>query len=315
MLTSLLPLLRQQDGVVARRQLVDLGLDDNDIETFVRRRHLTRVASGVYVDHTGEPTWRQQVWAGTLRFAPAAAAGRTALALVGLVPPAKVVDVLVSHDRRLRGSQHGVRVRRSRDFGHAALLGLHPPRVRVEHAVVAVTAAAAASTLDSVALIGDAVQARLTTADRLLAQLNATARHPNRRMVRRVLEDASAGVCSALEHHYVTRVERPHGLPTARRQVRTRIAGHTTYRDVEYLGGLLVVELDGRIGHELSRDRWADAARDIRTLLHGGHTVRLTWGQVLEPCRSAAVVAQLLTALGWSGSPRPCSSEACSVGR
>jgi very-short-patch-repair endonuclease len=83
---------------------------------------------------------------------------------------------------------------------------------------------------------------------------------------------------------------------------------------VEYLAGLLVVELDGRLGHELSRDRWADAARDARTLVQGGRTLRLTWGQVLEPCRAAHLVAQLLTSLGWRDAPRPCSA-ACEVGR
>lgn len=306
-------LLRQQDGVAARSQLLGLGLTDDDIETLVRRRQLTRVATGVYLEHTGEPTWLQRVWTGTLRFAPAAAAGRTALTLIGLARPRTPVEVVVSHNRRPRGREAGLQVSRSRDFEQVALLGLHPPRVRLEHAVVSVTADAT-SVAQSVALIGDAVQSRLTTADRLLARLDATKRHPGRELLRSVLEDAATGVCSVLEHRYVTRVERPHGLPVARRQVRTRVAGCTTYRDVDYLGGLLVVELDGRLGHELSHDRWADAARDIRTLAAGGHTLRLTWGQVLEPCRTAGIVAEILTVLGWRGTPHPCGAG-CSLGR
>jgi hypothetical protein len=221
MLTSL---LRQQDGVVARRQLLDHGHTDNDIETWVRRRVLTRLGPGVYLGHTGSPTWHQQVWASTLRLAPAAAAGRTALALAGLSRQPDTIEVLVAHERRLRARPPGVHVRRSRSFDRVALVGTHPPRVRLEHAVLSVTADSR-SALDRVALVGDALQSRLTTADRLVAELEATERYPDRRLMLDVLDDAAAGVCSALEHRYLIRVERPHGIPTARRQVSTRIAG------------------------------------------------------------------------------------------
>lgn len=65
-----------------------------------------------------------------------------------------------------------------------------------------------------------------------------------------VLEDVATGVYSVLEHRYLTRVERPHGLPTARRQRVVRAGRGPAYRDVEYPTIGLVVELDGRLGHD-----------------------------------------------------------------
>ena len=66
-------LLARQDGVATRSQLVARGFDGAAIEVAVRRRLLTRVDRGTYVDHTGTPTWRQTVWSACLRFAPAVA--------------------------------------------------------------------------------------------------------------------------------------------------------------------------------------------------------------------------------------------------
>lgn len=95
-----------------------------------------------------------------------------------------------------------------------------------------------------------------------------------------VLNDVATGAYSVLEHRYLTRVERPHGLPTAKRQ-RTVSTGRTSaYRDVEYLGLSTIVELDGRLGHEETNDRWVDMDRDIdaaRAALGGLSAAVLTW--------------------------------------
>lgn len=133
--------------------------------------------------------------------------------------------------------------------------------------------------------------------------------HPrlkHRRFLLEVLEDVATGAYSVLEHRYLTRVERPHGLPTARRQRRVRPGRSAAYRDVEYTIIGLVVELDGQLGHELALDRWDDFDRDIASLVAGDTTVRVGWGQVLEPCRLAFSIARIMRALGWRGRPHPC---------
>jgi hypothetical protein len=58
--------LALQDGVVCRRQLMAAGCAPADLERMLRRRELTRVLPGVFVDHTGVPTWHQRAWAGVL---------------------------------------------------------------------------------------------------------------------------------------------------------------------------------------------------------------------------------------------------------
>jgi len=59
-------LLRDQDGVIARRQLLALGFAPHDIARLLRRRELARAFDGVYVNHTGPLTPRQRTWVAVL---------------------------------------------------------------------------------------------------------------------------------------------------------------------------------------------------------------------------------------------------------
>jgi hypothetical protein len=72
-------LLDLQAGVIARRQLVARGWADHDIARMLRRREWAVVHEGVYLDHTGEPTWLQQAWAAVLFSWPAALSHQSAL--------------------------------------------------------------------------------------------------------------------------------------------------------------------------------------------------------------------------------------------
>jgi hypothetical protein len=75
-------LLRDQAGVIARRQALDSGSTRIEVDRLVRRRDRVRLLPGVYVDHTGEPTWLQRCWGGILYDAPAALAGTSASRLI-----------------------------------------------------------------------------------------------------------------------------------------------------------------------------------------------------------------------------------------
>ena len=76
---------------------------------------------------------------------------------------------------------------------------------------------------------------------------------------------------------------------------------------------LLELELDGRLGHDWTEDRWADFERDVAAAVDGAITLRLGWRQVLDPCRVAASLVRVLRQLGWTGTPRACS-PGCPVG-
>ena len=55
------------------------------------------------------------------------------------------------------------------------------------------------------------------------------------------------------------------------------------YRDVEYDDYSLVVELDGRTGHEDLRSRDEDMDRDLDAAVDGNESVRVSWGQAAPP--------------------------------
>jgi len=174
--------------------------------------------------------------------------------------------------------------------------------------------AAAAKTREdaAVALLADAVQQGRTTAGRLAAALEECPRLKHRRLLLEILRDVDAGAYSVLERHYLVRVERRHGLPTGKRQRRVRLGKSSAFRDVDYIDLGTVVELDGRLGHEEAPDRWADLDRDLSAVVAGELTLRVGWGQVLDPCRLAAVVGGILVGRGWVSTLRGCS-ESCPV--
>jgi hypothetical protein len=299
-------LLHDQDCVVSRRQLMACGLADHDVRRLVRRRELSAIHPGVYLGHTGTPTWLQSAWAAVLACDTAALAGQSALrAFEG--PGSRreqQLHVVIPWERRSRGLS-GVRVERRRHFEELVMMSAHPPRVRFEEAVLDV-ADAATSDLAALDEISRAVQGRRTTARRLGQRLEGRARLQRRDWLSAVLPDVGAGSCSVLEHGYLYRVERAHGLPAAGRQVRDRVGDGWIYRDVEYEVGL-VVELDGRLHHDSARGRDRDMDRDLVTATSGRSTVRISYGQVFDrPCWTAQRIATLLTTHGWGGVAKRC---------
>jgi hypothetical protein len=302
-------LLALQSGVISRRQLLAAGGHDHDIARLLRRRIWARIHDGVYVDHTGEPTWKQRAWAAALYFWPAALDGASALTAYGVRatwarPAGSGIEVAIDRARSV-AEPPGISVTRRADFDNQARLNLCPPRVRVEHALL--TVASRASTEEgAVGALADACQCGHTTPARLVDALHQRRKLPHRRLLLSILADVASGAYSVLERRYLLRVERPHGLPTGSRQRRVQVGRRVHYRDVEYLGLDTTVELDGRIGHEATADRWADLDRDLDAAVRGDLTLRIGWKQVLDPCRLAASVGQILIARGWAGRPRPC---------
>lgn len=310
-------LLERQCGVVSRAQLLAAGLRDHDIERLLRRRDLSPLRRGVYVDHTGEPTWVQQAWGAVLlcRSRPgpegpheesAALRARSALVAADCAPARRGTELeLVVADKRRLEVPGDIDVRRSSAQLSQVQWHVSPPRVRLEDAVIDV-ASAHGRMVDVVAEVSRAVGSRRTTAGRLLTCVEDRDRIAQRGVLTGVLRDLSEGTCSALEHGYLTRIERPHGLPSPRRQSRGRSRTAVIYRDAEYDG--LVVELDGRAWHDSVEQRDRDADRDLLTAATGGTTVRLTWGQVYDrPCWTTGHVARLLGV-----TPRRCG-PACTV--
>ncbi|RYB94764.1 hypothetical protein EUA93_10635 [Nocardioides oleivorans] len=301
-------LLGLQSGVITRRQLVDLGAAPHDLERLLRKRELVRVHDGVFVDHTGERTWLQRAWVGVLIAWPAALAADSAIRAED--GPGRSgrddsrIHVAVDRDRRVR-LPRGYRLHRMSGLDEKVRWNASPPRVRIEEALVDLSSKAR-DDFAAISVLADAIQARRTTAARIRERLDDRARLPRRDFLRGVLRDIDRGTCSVLEHGYLTRVEAPHGIPVARRQLRDSSNG-PLYRDVAYVDFDQLVELDGRLWHDGATQRDADLERDLDAAVDRLNTVRVGWGQVFErPCATAARIGVLLEARGWTGRARSC---------
>lgn len=291
--------LRQQEGVISRRQALDFGLQQHDIRPLLRRNEWARVHDGVYVDHTGPLTWLQRAWAAVLYASPAALCLQSALADEG-----PLIHVAVARQRAMLAEPAGVRIHHLAHFEERVLWNVGPPRMRYDDAVLDV-ACCARSDFEAIAVLADACQSRRTTAQRLLRILDNRQRVRRRRWLRAVLLDIAEGTCSVLEHGYLARVERAHGLPKASRQMRSSSSVGVCYRDNEY--GRLVVELDGRMFHDSAAARNRDFERDLDAAVDGRSTVRLSYHQVFaRPCRTAVKIAQVMRRHGIPVDGRTC---------
>ena len=299
-------LLTHQSGVVSRRQLVGRGASDADIRRWVRRRELRRVHTGVFVDHTGPLTWTNRAWAAVLFHWPGALTDESCVHRSG-----DVIHVAVDATR-VPTPIEGVRTRRLVDLESRVQWHLGPPRVRLEDALLSMCCRAA-HRVEALTLVSDACRRRVTTPARLAAELERRPRIKHRRWLLQVLQEAADGVQSLLESGYRRRVERAHGLPPPDRQKRERTEDGLVYRDVVYERYRLVLELDGRLGHELSGDRWDDQDRDLLVAGRDVMTLRLGWRHSeVTPCRTAGRVATVLQIRGWTGRPAPCGPS-CAV--
>lgn len=306
-------LLHTQDDVVARHQLVAAEVAAPEIRRLLRS-HLTTVQPGVYVAHTGPLTWKQRAWVAVLHAWPAALQGESALRAAEGRADVRAVDdspvhVMIAHGRLVRAAP-GLVLHRRVHLDAQTSWNTSPPRQRYPEAVLDL-AAEAASTTDRIAVLARGLQRRTTTAAHLRRALDARARWADRPWFTAVLDDLAQGACSVLEHGYLDRVERPHGLPPSRRQVREETSQGVVYRDTD--NEYVVVELDGRAHHDTARGRDADMERDLDAAVDGRDTRRLTYGQVFDrPCATAAKLAVVMRRHGWPGSPTSCG-PGCAV--
>jgi very-short-patch-repair endonuclease len=306
-------LRRRQAGAFSRTQALAHGITDKVLHRGCRARQLQRVYTGVYVDFTGPLPWATRMWAACLSCGPEAAlTGETALRRYGVTGDWRDnrIHIALPHARRV-DPRPGVAISRHRDLT-SLLQGSREPRmVRLDVALL-VTAGAERDVARRAAVLLDACRQRRTTPARLLAELNVFPQLPGRRILQQIVGDAAEGVQSFLEQAYLRRVERAHGLPTAKRQVRVSTAGIVVYRDAEYTPYDVIVELDGQAGHADSVSRWRDMTRDNAAAASGRLTLRFGYQLVSRPCDAAAQVATTLQHRGWPGSPRPCSPT-CSL--
>jgi hypothetical protein len=300
-------LVRRQHGVVTMAQALALGLTRDQVRHRVRRGSWRALHPGVYLTHAGDTGFTARVWAAVLHAGPTGSAShRTAGRLQGLVDedPASIDITIASWARAT--PQTGLRIHRSVQANERRHPARVPPQTRVEDTVLDLVSAAR-SPDDVVTWVLRAGQRRLTTPDRLRVAAHARSRLANRPLLLQIVDEARAGVASALALRYRHDVEVAHGLPAAARGgAWLGPDGRRRYFDVRYDAWRLRVELEGLAYHPGDRS-WVDHARDNAALQLGDVVLRYGWHPVVgAPCTVAAQVAAVLTLRGWTGRIAAC---------
>jgi hypothetical protein len=306
-------LAHRQAGAISRRQLLAAGLTAQVIDTRVERRRWQVLHRGVYAVFSGPPSRATQLWAAVLRAGEGAVLShQTAAELHGLIDsPAEAICVTVPASRRV--TSPGLVIRISGRIGQARHANREPPRTTVEETVLDLVQCA--GTFDDVCgWITRACGRRLSSEKKLRAALAMRKKMRWRPELDDVLAAAGDGIHSVLEYRYLRDVERAHGLPRSRHQVRAVMGTKVAYRDAYYEEYRAAVELDGRLAHP-DEERWRDSRRDNAAGAVGVYTSRYGWRDVVgRPCETALFQARILRQRGWRGQPRPCS-PGCPVGR
>lgn len=291
-------LIRHQDGVVSRRQVLE-HVSPTPLRRLLRDEWLLPVTSGVYRrPETTDIVAR--AWAGHLIAGPGSAlGGRIVLHRAGLVDAPTLIETWTPPTRATVSPRRGWVFRQDGESRLTRARGTLPC-VPLEVALVD-----AGATLDLerwVGLVLDAVQASKTSLDRVRSVLAARRRGRERAERLEVLGDL-LGQDSILEARFARDVERAHGLPIGDRQ---QSVSEGTRTDVRYREWATLVELDGTLGHDGSgvfRDLWRDNAHAV------GSDVTLRYGSVdthARPCAVAFQMALRFRSQGWAGDFQSC---------
>lgn len=288
-----------QSGVLARRQLIELGCTDSDLDRMLRRRELRIVHPGVMVDHTGPLTRTQRQWVAVLAVWPAALCDES---VVPGVTSAAIHVAIGLH--RTVAPFPGTRLHPTAHLQERVDWRAAPPRVKIDHAVINLMSRRIKED-DIAGAYAALAQAcfSATTPARIERVLGLRSRAAGRSLIGGMLSDVRSGACSVLERGYLHRVERPHGLPRGSRQHTSRTTGNKVDQDVRYDKYGVVVELDGRLIHDRPGSWDADARRDLAELaVADAVTARVTYGLVFGgQCETATWIGRILQRQGWPG--------------
>jgi hypothetical protein len=280
----------QQAGLVARRQLVALGYGDHYVDSQVAAERWRLVSNVVIGTTTGVLTREQLMWAGVLHAGPGSAiGGLTALERRGLKNWHRdEITVLLakSHNLEPLAGVHFVETRRPVGLNATGEL----PTWRTEPSAL-LFAAYNPNIRTAIGLLSAVVQQRLTTADRLLLEIERMSPLRWAKRFERALGEIAGGSQSLAELR-VIRMCRAHFLPVPDRQTkRLDASGRLRYTDAEWRlpsGKIVILEIDG--GFHIEVEHWeADIVRERDLVATGAIVLRCTDRELSdEPSKVAA---------------------------
>ncbi len=289
-------LAARQHGVVARRQLVELGLGRGGIGHRFGTGRMHVVHQGVYaVGHRALS--REGRWmAAVLAAGPGSALSHhSAAALWGIRDTARA-DVDVVSERRVR-PRPGVKPHRARVPPDELTAVRDIPVTTVPRTLLDLAAVLSHTQLERA--INQAEADRLTDS---LPLVDLVRRHPGRRgvaTIRAIMAEAEGGMTitrSELEVRFLAFLKTAE-LPRPEVNASLQVAGMWVEADCLWRAPRLIVELDGYAFHGSADAYERDRARDRALSVAGWLVVRVTWRHLhRDPGTLAADLRGLLTA-------------------
>jgi very-short-patch-repair endonuclease len=289
---ELVALAERQHGIVARRQLIGLGISKGSFEARVRRGLLHPIHHGVYaVGHrllTHDGRWMAAVLAG----GPSAVLGRRSAGQLWRIVPLSAIEPEVCRSSPCR--RPGI---------HVVRASLREDEWTVENGIPVTTVPRTMLDLATMLEVRQLERAwnemevrGLTDA---LSVPDLLARHPGRRGVAKLrallATDEPEGITrNDFEEAFVALLDR-HGLPRGRMNADLAVRGRFFEVDCLWERERLAVELDGGGAHRTRRAFQDDRLRDRILLAEGWRTSRITWHQLRDEPQE--IVADLRRAL------------------
>jgi very-short-patch-repair endonuclease len=273
-------------GVVARRELLALGVSARAIGRRVEAGRLYVIHRGVYAVGHPDLTWTGHAHAAQLAVGAGVASSFSSAGIALRVLPAGHGPQHVTAIGRVPRSRPGIVVHSARELDVIVVDGLRvttPARTLLD----------LASVLDHAALdraLGEAQVLKLVTEAGLRAQLRRHPSHHGARALARALGTA-APTRSELERRFLSIIDRA-GLPRPRTNVRIgRFEVDAFWPDER-----VIVEADGWASHGPRPAFERDRARDAELHARGYVVLRFTWRQITEePLLVAATIARVLS--------------------
>jgi very-short-patch-repair endonuclease len=267
-------LVRSQDGVIARRQLLDLGYTSTQIEHRLANGRLHRVFRGVYAVGRPEVSREGRWWGAILASGEGAALSHGhGGALYGLraEPPGPIhVSVPLSSRR----SRAGVELHPRLLLPHE--LTTHQGLPAVSVAVVLVDLAAELRRGPLEACINEADIRGLITVPALRGAVEAMPQRPGRKDLRQTIDRRTFRFTrSGLERAFI-----PLALSAGLSRPETRAPVNGFEVDFFWPGLALVVETDGGAYHRTPAQQAADRRRDQAHTAAGLTILRFTHSQI-----------------------------------
>jgi very-short-patch-repair endonuclease len=284
-------LVRRQHGVVARRQLIEMGLSPKAIKWRVREGRLHPVQRGVYAVGRPELTQEGRWMAAVLACGPNACLSHHSAAAHWKIRPARPGPIQVSLDAAVVRRPRGVEVHRSRRLERDVTSRRGIPLTTPTRTLLDLATTLSANQLE--AAVNEADVLDLIDPEALRGDLERRKGQPGVRPLREFLDRHTYRMAeSELERRFLRLVRRS-GLPLPDTQV--QIAGRTDFHWPE-LG--LVVETDGWRYHRTPSRQARDNRRMQQHALAGRTAVRVSHYEIrFEERRVEATLAALVSRL------------------